>query len=561
MYLRETKRRNKDGSVVRYLQLAHSIWDTAKQRSQTKIIYNFGRADQLDRAVLVRLCQSIARLCDIDIVDTPAVARNLPDEVGLPDGLLLVGATEFGIIYLVEQLCQNLGITAILHRLAQQHGVNDTIVTAIIALLANRLHRPTSKRGVYLRWLDEVHAPQAAALGRNTFYHALDFLHEHADAIEHDVFFAVADLFNLEVDLVFYDTTTAAFTVDDPDEDGPRQRGRNKGGGYKVQVVVALAVTRQGIPVRSWVLPGNTADVATITQIRSDLRGWKLSRVVLVADAGMDSADNRAELARACGRYVLAVRAGRLSEVQGEVLSRPGRYQTVGDSLRVKEVVVGDGARRRRYIVCHNPKQEARQKAHRAEVIAELEETLAARGEARTDRKWVAQLRASQRYGRYLRVSKGGKVRIDRRAVRRASRLDGKWVLLTNDDTLSAMDTALAYKGLMVIEGCFRSLKSAQIELEPLHHRLEVRIGGHVKLCVLALLLQRVIELRGELPYGQVLPLLRQLKAAHFQTPTHNFWHLNQVPSRLQALFNKLDVPRPAEVVGIQERAEDPDEA
>jgi transposase len=89
------------------------------------------------------------------------------------------------------------------------------------------------------------------------------------------------------VDLIFYDTTTASFTTDYEDDPEPTgcqrnaQFGHSKEGTWSTQVVVALAVTREGIPVRSWVLPGNTTDVNTVEKVRSDLRGWNLGRACL----------------------------------------------------------------------------------------------------------------------------------------------------------------------------------------------------------------------------------------------------------------------------------------
>jgi transposase len=89
--------------------------------------------------------------------------------------------------------------------------------------------------------------------------------------------------------------------------------------------VVALAVTRDGLPVRSWVFPGNTSDVDTIKKVRQDLRGWKLGRALFVADSGANSAANREEIAKACGKYLLATRMSSVSEIKDDVLTRPGR--------------------------------------------------------------------------------------------------------------------------------------------------------------------------------------------------------------------------------------------
>jgi len=106
----------------------------------------------------------------------------------------------------------------------------------------------------------------------------MDLFYDHMPEVEEQIFFQIADLLNLEVNLIFYDTTTASFSIDY--EDPFRTFGHSKEGTWSPQVVVALAVTRESLPVRSWVFPGNTTDVATIKKIRDDLRRWKLDSFV-----------------------------------------------------------------------------------------------------------------------------------------------------------------------------------------------------------------------------------------------------------------------------------------
>src|SRR5919197_3213082 len=120
------------------------------------------------------------------------------------------------------------------------------------------------------------------------------------------------------------------------------------------------------------------ADVTTITHLKDDLRGWRLHRCVFVGDSGMFSEANRQRLSRALGRYILAVPMRKVTEVQLEVLTRAGRYHDVAHNLRVKEVYVGTGERRRRYVVCHNPDEAAREHAHRARLLEEVRAELAA---------------------------------------------------------------------------------------------------------------------------------------------------------------------------------------
>ena len=422
MYLRTTQRKNKDGSVVRYYQLAHNHWDPETKRSKVQIIHNFGRADQVDEAALRRLCGSIARVCGLTVVERPEGT----DPLG---SVRLVRSTSLGIPHVARALWERLGIGPAVREQAQAAGVSPDLERALFAIVANRLDAPTSKLGVWERWLQTVHLPEGEGLALTRLYEALDFLHAHQDAIEESVFFCTANLLNLEVDLVFYDTTTAEFALDEAD-DGLRQLGYSKEDRWTPQVVIALAVTREGLPVRSWVFPGNTADVTTVARVRKDLRGWKLGRTLFVGDAGMNSASNREVLTKGGGHYVLACGASSTNEVVQDVLGRSGRYKVVSDDLHVKEVVVGDGELRRRYLVCRNPKQAERQRLHREQVVAELEVELAKHSDARVDRAWAARLRASKRFGRYLSV-KGQNLRIDRKKIKSAARRDGKWVLIT----------------------------------------------------------------------------------------------------------------------------------
>ena len=160
-----------------------------------------------------------------------------------------------------------------------------------------------------------------------------------------------------------------------------RKRGKSKNGrGDVPQVMVGLAVTRDGFPVRHWVFPGNTVDVTTVAQVKADLKGWRLNRCVFVGDAGMVSAQNLRTLARGGGRYIVCMPVHPGGEVDKEVVSRRGRYREVAENLQVKEVVVGEGERRRRYVVCFNPREAERQSKHRAQVLTELEAELATMG-------------------------------------------------------------------------------------------------------------------------------------------------------------------------------------
>ena len=160
MYLRTTKRKNKDGTEVEYYQLAHNERHPVSRKPAAKIIHNFGRVDQLDREQLVRLCRSIARVCGLGVVD-PADPDQLPlfDNVGLPKDLKLKHTVTLGPVLVAEALWQRIGIQKTLNKIIRKKRINELYERALLAMCANRLCEPESKLGVWDRWLSKVYLP------------------------------------------------------------------------------------------------------------------------------------------------------------------------------------------------------------------------------------------------------------------------------------------------------------------------------------------------------------------------------------------------------------------
>jgi hypothetical protein len=192
MYLRTTQRKNKDGSVTKYYQLAHNERHPDTKRTTARIIHSFGRADQLDREQLVRLCRSIARVCGVEVVDPLARENN---KGGLPRDVRIKRTVEFGTVLVIEELWEQLGIGRSIRVGIKQGQVEYD--KALLAMVANRLCTLESKLGVWDRWLDTVYLPQCNGFKLRQMYEAMDVLHKHAEQIEEQVFYQVADLFNL----------------------------------------------------------------------------------------------------------------------------------------------------------------------------------------------------------------------------------------------------------------------------------------------------------------------------------------------------------------------------
>lgn len=562
MYVRVSTRKNTTGRAVRYLQLAHNEWDARAGMSRTKVLYSFGREDELDRAAVKRLVDSLARLLD------PADAAALTG----PADMTFTDSRPIGSTWVLDGLWRRLGIdTAVARALTDRHISADRVERTLFALVANRACKPSSKLAA-TDWIShDVHIRDLPEVTSQVCYRAMDALLDIETTLSEEIYHQVADLLNLEVDLLFFDTTSTYFqteTADAPvarDERGHRDTDAEptddvRDVGFRTfghskdhrddlpQVVIGMAVTRTGIPVRVWSWPGNTSDSKLIRQVKDDMRGWSLARIVWVADRGFSSAENRRYLQRGGGHYIIGekLRAG-TPEVD-TVLSRQGRYATITDNMRVKEVKLDDSGDR--FVICHNPEQADRDQHTRQALVEHLTEIIdGSDALSPTDR---AQLRGriATKPGlrRFLRVTGSGRLRIDRAAVKAETRLDGKYLLRSSDPTLSAEDIAVGYKQLLEVERGWRDMKSV-LDLRPVYHRLEDRIRAHVLLCWLALLLVRVVETTTARTWPGVRADLDRLHQVTFTGPAGTFRQTTELTKPHRDLFTALHLTPPKKII------------
>jgi DDE family transposase len=524
MYLRTIGRRNKDGSEVRYVQLAHNEWDPVRKCSVANVIHSFGREDQLDRAALARLVRSLSRVLEPE----QALIATAPADLDY------VGSVPLGGAWALDGLWRQLGIDTAIERLLAARKLDPRAERLLFAMVANRALAPFSKLAC-CEWLAaDVAIPglPADAVGEDPqpLYRAMDWLLEIEAELAEQVYWATADLLNLEVDLLFFDTTSTYFERDEPEVDELDCDGNVVRPAFRVmghskdsrddlpQVVIGMAVTRWGIPIRAWCWPGNQADQPLIRQVKDELRDWKLSRVVWVADRGFQSAENRRYLQRAGGHYIIGEKLRGESKEAHAALARQGRYRTVAGNLEVKEVRVDDGTMRDRFVICRNPDQAERDQRVRDQLIAQLEDAIknSDRLPAAERAKLAARLHAKRGLKRFLRETPGGLLRVDRAAVRAEQHLDGKFLLRSSDPTLTAEDIALGYKQLLQVERGWRDMKTT-LDLRPVHHHKEDRIRAHVQLCWLALLLIRITENQTQDTWRNVRRELQRLHQGTFR--------------------------------------------
>jgi hypothetical protein len=603
VFVRASTRRNSAGVPVRYLQLVHNVWDPVTGTSKAKVLHSLGREEELDRAAIERLIASLRRLLG------PAGALTPPDPAvdGAPAGLAFVAAKALGATWALDGVWHSLGLDGLLRRLLADTRRDARAERVIFGLVAARAIAPASKlataawltRRTHITGLTDTPPEvdgEPTGVGEDECYRAMDWLIQAAPEVEREVFWSLVNLFDLEVDLLFFDTTSTYFEIEDGDPpaardrrgqqlpesdrrpqtiteqptadaeseqpvaadaegEQPAQAGFRTWGNSKdhredlPQIVIGMAVTRAGIPVRVWSWPGNTTDTALIRQARADLREWTLAKIVWVGDRGFTSAANRRDLrAGGCG-YILGERLRSGSADAQAALARPGRYKTVADNLQVKEVRIRDDER---FVVCFNPEAAERDAALRRVMLSKLEELIAGsdRLSERKRAELAGQLSTMPALRRYLRITSAGLLRVDKAAVAAEAKLDGKYLLRCSDPHLSAEDIALGYKQLITVERGWRDLKT-HLELRPIYHRLEARIRAHLLLCWLALLLVRIVETRTGRTWATVREDLQDLHVGVFTGTAGTFTQTSEPTTATKAVLAALQITPPKKVLQI----------
>jgi hypothetical protein len=568
---------------VRYLQLTHNEWDPTTKTSRPKVLHSFGREDQLDRDAIRRLVASLTRLLD------PATALTSTDKPGStsgPAGLAFTSSRPVGGTLVLDGLWRRLGIDTVMTRLLAGRKRDPRTERVLFALVANRALEPGSKLAA-ARWVTRrAHIDGLPETTDDACYRAMDWLLDIAPDLEKEVFWQVATLLDHEVDLLFFDTTSTYFETDEPDLPVTRDsRGRPipdstleatatgeasaatgegadaEGVGFRSygkskdsredlpQVVIGMAVTRAGIPVRVWCWPGNTSDSALIRQAREDMRDWTLARVMWVADRGFSSAQNRRELRRGGGHYIIGEKLRSGSAEATAALSRQGRYQHVRDNLQVKEVKIAEDER---FVICYNPEQAERDTALREVMLGKLTTMITGTDQLSVTKRAELRGRISTMPGlnRYLRVTPGGLLRIDKKKISIEANLDGKYLLRCSDPALSAEDIALGYKQLLQVERGWRDMKTT-LELRPVYHRLEDRIRAHVILCWLALLLIRIAETTTGDTWANLREDLQEMHVGTFEGPAGTFRQRTELTTEQRDILGKIGIEPPKKIIEL----------
>lgn len=452
--------RIKGTEPYRYLQIVENHRE-GKQTRQ-RVLCTLGRVDQLEASGSTdALLRSLARFGkQVQLVERYSRGQ-----------LEAKAVRQIGPDLVFGRLWQTTGVGGVVKDLLKDRRFEFPVEQAIYLAVLHRLFEPGSDRACQ-RWKDDLRIPRTDGLELHHLYRAMRWLGDNKDSVEEALFYRRRDLFS-EFTLAFFDTTSIYFEGQGGETLGQYGHSKDHRSDLR-QMMVGAVLDGDGRPLSCQMWPGNHADSQALLPVVDRIKErFTLKRVCWVADRGMVSRKTIEQLEERQLEYILGARMRSQREVREDVLGRAGRYREVEENLLVKEVWV-EG---RRYIVCYNPSEAAKDASDRLAIVHSLEDKL---------KEGLVQLLGNQGYRRFLRAEKGAVI-IDRNKVEADERYDGKFVLRTNA-SLDAGEIAVQYKRLLLVEQFFRAAKSL-LHTRPVFHQWDATIKGHVFCSFLALVL------------------------------------------------------------------------
>lgn len=537
-----------------YLQIVEGFRSAAGVRQ--RVVANLGRLDQLSGKNLDPLIHGLQR----------ALGR-VPSSAPQPQ---YDTALAFGDVYALNELWSDLGLGEAIRRALRSSRRAFDAEALVRAMVFNRLCAPDSKLGC-LGWLETVSIPgMPTDITHDQLLRTMDALMDQAQAVEARVAAQLRPMLDQQLSVVFYDLTTIRIHGEGEVANDLRAFGMNKEtGGIARQFVLGVVQSAEGLPLMHTVHAGNVSETRTLkAMLDSVLARFDVERVILVADRGLLSLDNLAELAAVADatqrklQFILAVPARRYRELGGTLEALTFDH----DCASLAE---GQFAGYR-LVVAHDPLRAAAQAAGRRARVAQIEafarrlvdkldaqdEGKSARGRKASDRGAYSRFQqavAEAELTRYIKADYQAdrfSYDIDERALSDAERFDGKLVLLTSVSDLSAEHVVSRYKSLADIERGFRVLKS-DLEIAPVFHRLPERIRAHALICFLALVLYRVMRMRLKASGNThspktTLELLRRLQTHRVHIGKQQLTGVGKTTPQQLELFTALGIKSPS---------------
>jgi len=542
-----------------YLQIVESYRNEAGQPRQ-RVIANLMRVDQLAPGALDPLIRGLARVA--------SAAGAVASEPASGSGAEFFPSRGLGHLFALHQLWSRLDLGTALRRCFRDSRRQFDAEALVRAMVFNRLVDPRSKLGL-LAWLSTVAMPDCPEMTHQQLLRAMDALIDNIDAVEAAVCEQTRTLLDQSVSMMFYDLTTVRYSGEETGGDWPLvSRGLAKETAtIQKQFVLGVVQSACGLPLLHTVAPGNVGETTTLApMLKHALKRFAVKQIVVVADRGLLSLENIAEIKALAGEHQVQI-----DFILALPARRYGEMRAANESLVFENGLAEGSFADERMVVAYDPTRAAEQRAARLSKLDQAEalgERLANKLDAQDAGKPQAGRRASDRgaYARFARELKdrkltrffkidwqGEQFRFERNdvAISEAEGFDGKLYVLTSltKERYPSERVIERYKALADIERGFRTLKS-ELLIAPVHHRLEKRIRAHALICFLALLMHRVMRKQlkasgSQLSPSAALQMLSAVQRHHVRIDNKDYVGNTRIAPEQQELFAKLRIPEP----------------
>lgn len=545
MFLR-TSQYTRGGKVYRYLKLVKSYREGKKTKQ--RLIATIGNLDTLDPNQIDNLIDALAKFSSRKV-------RSI-------DQLKIKRDQKYGDCILVRHVWDKLGLGKIIsHHLKSQRARSDFTLACMIMVI-NRLIAPKSKLSV-AEWYNRIYIPELEdkKFDYQHFYRALDYLQKAKEKIEKDIYLNLVDLFSLKVNIVFYDLTSTYFegTECEISEHGYSRDRRPD----KKQILLGLVTTKQGLPIAHEVFSGNIADKSTVEGIIKDLkRRFQIEKCIFVGDRGLVSSDNLDFLQQEDYQYIVALKKRQSLEVEDILEPDLSKYTQIEDNLKALEVTKGQSLR---YIICHNTEKAKDDFFFREEAIRQAQEKLEKLSKSIASGRLKRQKPITVKVVKALLKKNALKYfafevdpfsyHLKDEVITKEELLDGKYILKTNVKELSVEEVIRSYKVLSSVEQAFRSIKDF-IRLRPIYHYKPQRVKAHVFICVLAYLIEKIIDQdlchkNLTLTATKALELLDQVRLVESQLGNKTFKCITELNKKHRDIFLAVGLQRVPEAIPV----------
>jgi len=530
----------KNGKSYYHYQIAHSYRDNGKIKHKT--IANLPHLSESDISSLIRGLQKL-QASPLTLKQAELHCKKIID---------------FAPIEVLNHIWDTLEISTIIRQALQNSGalvkIKFDLIPYIKLLTFFRLLNPGSELKLS-KWFLNIYFPELKVLEYHKLLRSLGYVMRIKNEIETLLFEKQKDLFHLDVDLVFYDITSTYFEAQGPPiakkgYSRDHRKDRN-------QVVIALAITKDGFPIGHEVLEGNMADKNTVMNMIDILKSrFKIDRCIFVGDRGMISKKNLQYLEEKGYKYIFALRRRRLIESREIIEKDPGkysgyRYTDIDDKDRFIHYFEVCGEKKK-YIVCHNAERALTDLEKLEKKIKKINEQIEKINKTKqpSDKiiKRFCRIYDIGRFYNYGLNKKGNfYYKFKNEAYEYEKLIAGKYILKTNEISLKAEEIIIAYKNLARIECSFKDMKDFLL-IRPIFHQNQENILGHIFVTVLAYMLERVLERyfeeegKNRITAKRALNNLSEIKLVVNELEGRIFGTITEKTKEVEAIMKKLGI-------------------